>query len=533
MNDNQMNDNEAARLLLNFALRNGVMIQDNDAPPAQILHHVPAHGEAVVDREDEDHRRRGLLLSSLGPIAAMMGAGFIFIQQLFEEKGYKVDTLFSRPKFGEFIVKLTPQQKQVFCANTAYYIDAMRHNKQLEVIKVGDVQKFKPLSQSVSTDVVTMTPSSIMRLHGNEVIENVGDKIVYKQGETEVVVPEDPIEISAFCMAHFFNTENVQILMNWGEDFKLVSEADLLRLLGEMRDGNDWKQRIVGNIFNSVYSVYNQTGPYLDSITRAGASISDAIQSAPANIHLEWEVATEVTLPRYREQFLNNLARNHPQIWAAANTVRDYPIPSTILALIVLYYLRTPIRAVATIVNETVRLPFRILSWFTGQNPDRAAANEHLAIANAEPPGGVRRGGGNQQPLSVIVINNPLPLVYIAELEKIFDKAGSIESFVTHINMNTVPLPKTKLQKLKKFARKAAQQHSSKKQQSSKAAKSIKAAKSSKATKSIRTNFKKGFRRLTSKKESNLYSRQGITRNGITRNGITRRQKIKKKKTTK
>jgi hypothetical protein len=479
--DEGMNDEQAAQLLLNFARRNGIMVQPDGDPPAQILDHAPAHGEAVIDGQDEDHRRRGLLLSSLGPIAAMMGAGFIFIQQLFEEQGYDMNTLFRRPTMGEYLVDLTAQEKQVFCANTAYYIDAMRHNKQLEVITVDGVQKLKPLSQSVSTDVATMTPSSTMRLNGNEVIENVGGNIVYKQGDTSIVIPEDPIEISAFCMAHFFNTENVQILMNWGEDFKLVSEADLLRLLGEMSQGDDWKQRIIGNIFNSVYSVYNQTGPYLDFITTKGASISNAIKSAPANMRVEWEVATEVTLPRYREQLLNNLARNHPQAWAAANTVMDYPIPSTILALIVLYYLRKPIRVAATIVNETVRLPFRILSWFTGQNPDRAAANEHLAIANAAPPGRVRRGGGNQQPLSVIVINNPLPPVYIAELEKIFDKDGSIESFVTHINMNTVPLPKTKLQKLKKLARKAT--------------KSFK--------KSLIKGFKNGFKRFTGKKGTN------------------------------
>jgi hypothetical protein len=106
---------------------------------------------------------------------------------------------------------------------------------------------------------------------------------------------------------------------------------------------------------------------------------------------------------------------------------------------------------VATIVNETVRLPFRILSWFTGQNPDRAAANEHLAIANAEPPGGVRRGGGNQQPLSVIVINNPLPKEYINKLSELFDdKYHSIDSFVAYINMNKRKLAKKATKSLKK-----------------------------------------------------------------------------------
>jgi len=466
-----MNDNKAARLLLDFAASNGIMVQHDVDPPAQILDHAPAHGEPV-DRDDEDHRRRGLLLSSLGPIAAMMGAGFIFIQQLFEEQGYDMNTLFRRPTMGEYLVNLTAEQRQVFCANTAYYIDAMRHNKQLEVITVDGVQKLKPLSQSVSTDVATMTPSSTMRLHGNEVIENVGGNIVYKQGDTSIVIPEDPIEISAFCMAHFFNTENVQILMNWGEDFKLVSEADLLRLLGEMSQGDDWKQRIIGNIFNSVYSVYNQTGPYLDFITTKGASIIDDIQSAPANILMDIEIATHDTLPRYREQFLNKLARNHPKIWAAANTVNDYPIQSTILVLVVLYYLRKPLGAAATIVNEAVRLPFRILSWLTGQNPD--APDDRFAIENGPAGGAVKRGGGKQQPLSVIVINNPLPSLYIDKLSEIFDdKSHSIDSFVTHINMNKVPLSKTKLQKLKKFARKA--------------------------RKSIKTFFKKDYRRLTSK----------------------------------
>jgi hypothetical protein len=239
-----------------------------------------------------------------------------------------------------------------------------------------------------------------------------------------------------------------------------------------MSQGDDWKQRIIGNIFNSVYSVYNQTGPYLDFITRTGASISYEIQSAPANILMDIETATYVTLPRYREQFLNKLARNHPKLWAAANTVNDYPIQSTILVLVVLYYLRKPLGAAATIVNEAVRLPFRILSWLTGQNPDRG---DLLAIENGPAGGAVKRGGGKQQPLSVIVINNPLPSLYIDKLSEIFDdKSHSIDSFVTHINMNNVPLPKRKLSK--------------------KATKSLK--------KTLIKVFKNGFKRFTGKKET-------------------------------
>jgi hypothetical protein len=52
---------------------------------------------------------------------------------------------FMRPEFGEYLIHLTPQQKQVFCANTAYYIDAMRHNKPLEVI-IDSKQELKGLN---------------------------------------------------------------------------------------------------------------------------------------------------------------------------------------------------------------------------------------------------------------------------------------------------------------------------------------------------------------------------------------------------
>ena len=414
-------DNELAQLLL--ALRNDVHAQDDIDPPAQILDVVPAHGEPV-DREDEDHRRRGLLLSSLGPITAMMGAGFVYITKLFEYTDYDVATIFRKPQFGEFIIHLTPKQKQVFCANTAYYIDAMRHNKQLEVITEEGVQKFKPLSSSGST-AVTLTPSSTMTLHGNEVIQKneISGKLVYKQEQTEILVPEDPIEISAFCMAHFFNTENVQILMNWGEDFKLISEADLLRLLGELGQRNDWKQRIVGKIIENAYYVYNQTGPYFDYISSTEDSIRDRIMSAPSNIQTEFEIMTEYTLPRYKEQVLNNIARNYPKVWAVANTVNDYPIQSSLFALFVLYYLRKPLGAVSTVLYEAVRLPFRILSWLTGRNPDR----DERAIEDV-------RGGGKQHPLTVIVINHPLPQLYIDKLSELFDVHGSIAAFVKHID---------------------------------------------------------------------------------------------------
>ena len=67
-----LDDIEIAHLLI--ALRDYVP----DAAPAQILDHVPAHGEPV-DRDDEDHRRRGLLLSSIGPLVVMMASALGFI----------------------------------------------------------------------------------------------------------------------------------------------------------------------------------------------------------------------------------------------------------------------------------------------------------------------------------------------------------------------------------------------------------------------------------------------------------------------
>jgi hypothetical protein len=83
----EWNDRELAELLV--ALGDYVPA----AAPAQIVDHVPAHGEPV-DRVDEDHRRRGLLLSSIGPIVVMMASAFAYIEQLFQETGYDVNALF-------------------------------------------------------------------------------------------------------------------------------------------------------------------------------------------------------------------------------------------------------------------------------------------------------------------------------------------------------------------------------------------------------------------------------------------------------
>jgi hypothetical protein len=483
-----MNDEQVAELLL--ALRN---------PPAQILAHVPEHGGHV----DESTRNRSLLLSAIGPIAAMMGAGFIFIQQLFEESGYNMDTLFTRPTWGEYLIHLSPKQQQVFCANTAYYIDAMRHNKQLEVITDEEgIQRLKPLSPSDSTAVAAMTPSTTMRLNGNEIIEkNAADKMVYKQGDVETVLPEDPVEISAFCMAHFLNTENVEILMNWGEDFKLVSEADLLRILGDMREENDWKQRVVGKLFESAYNVYNQTDPYLKYITNTQASIRDAIRSAPTDLEMTYQHHTEYVLPRLKEQVLNKIARNYPKLWATTNTINDYPIQSALVALVALYYLRKPIRAAATVLDQALRLPFRILSWLTGRNPDRHAPDDAFAIED------VRRGGlrgGGKQPSTVIVINNSLPLFYIDKLSELFDdKSHSIDSFVAHININKVPLPKRKLAK--------------------KATKSLK--------KTLIKGLKKGLKRLTGRKDPDSVAAMELQ--GGKHKKSTKRKEQNKRKTHK
>ena len=426
-----LNDRELAELLV--ALGDYVPA----AAPAQIVDHVPAHGEPV-DREDEDHRRRGLLLSSIGPIVVMMACAFAYIEQLFKETGYDMNPLFNAPEFGEYLIHLTPQQKQVFCANTAYYIDAMRHNKQLEVvIDSNGIQRFQTLSDSASTGV-TIAPSDTMTLNGNEVIKinDVGE-LVYKQSQREIVVPKDPLEMSAFCMAHFFNTENVQILMNWGEDFKLISEEDLLRLLGQMGEGNDWKQRVVGKLLKSAYDVHNQTAAFNQYISRFTPNPVAQLGELRAYIEVEWEML-QLRLPGITKEALYKFAIDNPNLWAAANNAINYPIPSAFFAFVILYYLKKPVAAAVGVAYEVASFPYRILNWLTGRNPDRPGA---LAIENGR-AGGAVRGGGKQQPLSVIVINHPLPSLYLDKLAKIFDKKPTIfdkrispiGAFVKHIN---------------------------------------------------------------------------------------------------
>jgi hypothetical protein len=285
-----------------------------------------------------------------------------------------------------------------------------------------------------------MTPSSTMTLNGNEVIEKNEEngKLVYKQGQTEIVVPEDPLEMSAFCMAHFFNTENVQILMNWGENFKLISEEDLLRLLGQMGEGNDWKQRVVGKLLRSAYDVHNQTAAFNQYISRFTPNPVAQFGELQAYIDLEWEML-QLQLPRITKEALYKFAIDHPNLWAAANNAINYPIPSAFFAFVILYYLKNPVRAAAGVAYEVARFPYRILNWLTGRNPDRPGA---LAIENGDGGAMVLRGGGKQQPLSVIVINHPLPSLYLDKLAEIFDKKGSmfdkrispIGPFVKHIN---------------------------------------------------------------------------------------------------
>ena len=419
----------------------------HEAPPAEILDHVPAHGGPVYEFENEDHRHRDLLLSSIGILAGLWGAGFIYTQRLFEEKGYKLGTLFSKPKFGRFIVEFTPEQKRVFCANTAYYLDAMIHKTQLEVITdEGGLKRFKPLSSSGSTGV-TLIPSSSMKLHGNEEIIINDGKLVYK-GETEVLMPEDPYEISAFCMAEFFAKENLQTLLTWGEDFEMITEADLFRLLSELR-GGDWKEKLIGGLFENAYTAYNQTGLYLDLITAQSAEITRIIRDTPDDILNiirdtqddilnSYTVTTEFTIPYYREQTLNHLARHRPLLWAGINIINDFPIQCLVIGLFIMIYLRKEIAWTATRMYELLRLPLRLINWFAGRNPD---GPDVLAIEDG-PGGGVRRGGG-KQPLSVIVINNPLPSLYLNKLKELFDE-DSIKLFVEYIDKNKVPLSRFK-----------------------------------------------------------------------------------------
>lgn len=399
----QLNEQEVAEILLLLARAPAALPK---TPPADILADVPKHGKNV-----DKPRDRSLLLSSIGAITAIMGAGFVYIQKLFEDAGYDLNILLTRPTWGEYLIHLSPEEKQLWCTNTAYYIDAMRNNQQLEVVEVGGKKKIRPLRESSAVQV--LTPTSSMTLNGDEIIQKNGDNImVYTRGHEEIVLPEDPIELSAFCMAHFFHKENVQTLINWGENFKLISEKDLLQLLGEKDNNNGWKQTVVHSILKNAFNVYKDTAAFDKYINE---NMGLAIESISNNVD---ELKNKIeyfkdNYPNYKEKYLLKIATEHPELWLAGNKVINYPIQSSLVVLFLTFYMRKEIKS---IVNTGVRF----FKWLTGKNPD---IEENALVV---------RGGEKRVP-TIIVINNSLSEKHIDELSKLFDK-DSIDSFLKYIN---------------------------------------------------------------------------------------------------
>jgi hypothetical protein len=410
-----ISEQEAAELLLLLRIN-----PIPETPPAEIMDHVPRTGNS------ESSHDRSLLLTSLAAITAIMGAGIIFMKQIFKDSNFDFNTVLRRPSWGKYMIELTPEQQRKWCTNTAYYIDAMRTNKQLLITGTGNDKKIRPVP-SDSTGLA-ITPESSMRLNGNEIIEQNDDKtMVYKHNDEVIALPEDPVELSAFCMAHFIHKENIQTLINWGEDFRLISEEDLLRILGELGEEDDWKRKIVNNILKNAYDVYKQTQEFNNYVNGTISSSRDQLSELNTQIN---NIISEY--PKYKDKCLLKIARDHPELWVASNYAVNYPIQSSLIILFLTFYMRKEIKKISELCKKVGNTSIRFLKWLTGQNPDDEPSNE-LVLR-----GGEKRKRENKLKKTVMLISKPLSDDYINKLfdEKSIDSFVEYNSFVEYINKN-------------------------------------------------------------------------------------------------
>jgi len=416
---------------LNNAFQNlhiGDMIPQD--PPADIFDHVPAGGGAVASPTD----RTNVLLTLTAVLTALIGAGFVFMQKLFKDSGYELRTLFTQPTWAEFMNDLEPRAKQRWCANTAYYVNAMRTNTQLEIITdENGFKKFKPflVDQNQTEDSMTLIPSSFITLFGNEtIILGENGKMVYNHDDGPIILPDDPVEISAFCMANFFHKEGVQVFMNWGPDFQLISEEKLLRTLGESSESDQWKTRVVSNILINALGIYKTTSNFNQYITKQMRSVRNYTEH-----HAKEAAASAVELrarfPQYRDTYFLKIATDHPFYWMIGNYMYNYPMPSAFLILFFIFHFRREI-------DDIKKAGFRFFGWLTGQNPDVVNIPDQLRLMNG-PNGGGKKATKTQQKRKtkvVIVINNSLSDKHIEELFKLFGKKEDIDSFSKKIEKN-------------------------------------------------------------------------------------------------
>jgi hypothetical protein len=402
-----ISEQEAAELLLLLKIN---PIPEN--PPAEIMDHVPRAGNI------ESSHDRSLLLTSIGAITAILGAGIFFMKEIFKHSSYDFNTILKRPSWGKYMIELTPEQQRKWCTNTAYYIDAMRTNKSLIITGTGNEKKIRPVPYD-STGLA-ITPESSMRLNGNEVIKKDGDNnMVYSIDNEVIALPDDPVELSAFCMAHFIHKENVQTLINWGEDFRLISEEDLLRILGEGNE--DWKMNIANNILKNAYNVYKQTQEFNNYVNGTVSSSQDKFGELNTQIN---NLISEY--PKYKDKCLLKIARDHPELWVAGNYAVNYPIQSSFIVLFLAFYMRKEIKKIGELCKKVGNTSIRFLKWLTGQNPDDESSDA-LVIR-----GGGKRKRENKLKKTVILISKPLYDDYIKEL---FDDK-SINLFVDYIKVN-------------------------------------------------------------------------------------------------
>lgn len=422
-------------------LRIGDMIPPD--PPADIFDHVPAGGGAVALPID----RTNVLLTSTAVITALIGAGFVFMQKLFEDSGYDLRTLITRPTWAEYMNDLEPTAKQRWCANTAHYVNAMRTNTQLEIITdENGYKKIKPLlvDHNQTEGSMILTPASFIRLIGNEtIILGENGKMVYKHDDGPIFLPDDPVDISAFCMANFFHKEGVQVFMNWGPDFQLISEEEVLRTLGESSESDQWKTRVVSNILKNALGIYKTSSDFNEYIMKQMRSVRNYTVDQASQVAAS-AVELRNRFPQHRDTYLLKLASEQPFYWMIGNYMYKYPMSSAFLILFLIFHFRREI-------DDIKKAGFRFFGWLTGQNPDVVNVPDQLRLMNDQlrlmnGPNGGPNGGGKKSKATktqkkrktkvVIVINNSLSDKHIEKLFELFGKKEDIDSFSKEIKKN-------------------------------------------------------------------------------------------------
>jgi len=328
--------------------------------------------------DDTPAEKKGRLAETLFFLSSLIGLSMSACVKLLHDlrqHNPAIDIAFLTPEFN---AEMTQEQKIKWCAHMANFIGIMRKNEG-EILTDG-------------TKIISARPveGAVIPVASGGFISSVGEgadfKLIYTPpgGGQPLDLPENDVEASAFCMAHFHESADIRTLLNWGDAYQLVTEEELLTMLAEMGQSDNTNDKLISWILEKAFIFHKENAAFQSRL----ASIGEGVQSSATQMgeSIRGVGNTVLSLPGAISPFITptpqriaQFAYDYPTPFWIMTLAHRYPREAIFTSLLIAWQLYGPIRSCYSFSTKVYRYLF-----------SKKAPQGQLQIENGQRGGGVQ-----------------------------------------------------------------------------------------------------------------------------------------------